>query len=189
MKINLKEFIFFAVLTLATTLIAQMVVLAGTNDATQEASSSKATTMAIKNQDGTSEITTITFPAAAPSTEVTDAWNDVDGSGSKQAFGGTSVPVAWLVSATDYNLHVSVTEVTGWDTLVVDENILCSDSLTLDSTTFDSNSYALSTWGTVTDMGTQTVTSTLKYFYLTINLDAAAGKTGSSTIAVLGETI
>ena len=188
-KVENKILILAVVLFLIAVLVTQMTVLAATNDATQEATSSKATSIAIKDQAGTGEITTITFPAAASSTEVIAPYNNTDGSGSAQAFGATSLPVAWLVSATDYNLYVSVTEVSGWDTLVVDENILCSDSLVLDKATFDSGSTALSTWGMVTDMGTQTVTTTKKYLYLTVNLDSSAGISGSSTVAVLGETI
>jgi hypothetical protein len=183
-----KKILFLAgVLVLALTLIVSVVVLAG-YQATQQASTSKATTIAIKNQDGTQDVATITFPEGTPGSEVTAPYNDKDGSGSPQVFSDTaSTPVVRLVTDTTYNLWWKVTDTSGWDTAVSNENCYITDSTAVAKATFDTNKATLSTWGTETNT-TQQVTTAKKYFYLTINLENVGGKTGTSTLAVLGET-
>ncbi len=183
-----KKILFLAgILILALTLIVSVAVLAA-NTATQNASTNKATSIVIKNQAGTTAVATITFPAAEPGTEVEAPYNDVDTSSSPQAWSATaSKPVVQLVSATTYNLWWKVTEISGWDTTVNNENCYITDSTTVTKAIFDGAKATLTTWGTETNT-TQQVTSAKKYFYLTITPEAVGGKTGSSTLTILGET-
>ena len=189
-KVENRSLILVCALALTITLIAQTTVLADTNNATQEASSNKIETIAIKTQDGTTaEITTITFPAGAPSAEVTAPYNNSNGAGSPQVLNAsTSTPVATLVSATTYNLYVSVTDTSNWNATVTSENVFCTSATNIDLTAFDSGKSTITVWDTVTDMGSQTVTTANKFLYLTVDLTASAGLSGTSTIEVYGET-
>ena len=130
-----NKILVLAIFALAVS-VAQTTALADTNNATQEATSNKIETIAIKTQDGTTaEITTITFPAAAASAEVTAPYNDSDGSGSPQELHDTSsTPVATLVSATTYNLYVSVTDTDNWTETVTSENVFCTSATDVDLT-------------------------------------------------------
>ncbi|MDH5364487.1 MAG: hypothetical protein OEW82_04890 [Dehalococcoidia bacterium] len=177
------------VLALVAVLIVPMAVLAG-NEATQEASSSKATTIAIDAQDGVTGISAITFPPATPSTEVTGAYNDHDTSSSPQAFGATSLPVVTLVTSTAYKAHITITSGTGWTTIVTDENyyIDIAKARTITKATFDSNKSTYSSWGTDVNTNVALATANANDLYLTIDLTASAGKSGTSTLTILGES-
>jgi len=173
-------------LILVLVLIVSVTVLAA-NTAEQQASTKKATTIAIKDQSGATDVSTITFPEGDPGSEVTQPYNDVNGSGSPQVFGASSTPVVQLITSTTYNLWWKVSEGSGWDTAVADENCYITDSTGVTKSTFDTNKSTLSTWGTQTNTSQQ-VTTSKKYFYLTIDLENVGGKSGTSTLEVLGET-
>lgn len=167
-----------------------MLVLAG-NEATQEASTAKATTINIMCQNGTVAVSNITFPEAAPGATVSDPSNDVDGTGSSQVFNDSdSTPVAVLNTTTDYTVYYTVTEISGWDATVANEKCLTIDSTTVNSTAFTAAAVNITTWGTETS-STHTVKatpSTENGLYLTIDLENVAGKTGTSTLTILGES-
>ena len=145
-------------------------------------------TIEVMDQAGTTAITTINFPESTAGTEVITPYNDEDTSGSPQVFGGSSTPVATLISGTDYKVHCTISEVTGWTTLVADENLYLTDSTAVTKAAFDGAKYTITEWGVQKDTGF-TVTTAVKNLYLTITLNSVYGKSGTSTLTILGESL
>lgn len=176
------------VLALVAVLVTPMAALAS-NEAGQGASTTSATTIDIMDQAGTTAITTITFPVGVPTTTVSDPSNNLDGVGSPQVIAATSTPVATLISGTAYNVHVTITDDSGWAVIVSNEKLYIDSAQTgtVDSATFSGGAYNYSNWG-VQESITQSVDIDGNDLYLTIDLTAAAGKSGTSTITILGES-
>ena len=178
------------VLILMATLVVQTAVLAADNDASQAASTGKATTISIVGKVADTAITTITFAEGAPSATISVPYNDVDGSGDPQVLhASTSEPVVRLKNTSAAGLNVWL-EITTWNTsdaLVASEDYELVDPAT---TTIEVVDDVLSANGGAASVDTSTTIATTAYgaLYLEIVLGADANKSGSSTLTVLGET-
>jgi len=181
------------VLVLVAVLVTPMAAFAG-NEATQNAETTKVTTIDIRNQAATTAISTITFPPTTAGTTGVIPYNNLDTISTPQKFDGSaSLPVVTLVTDTAYIAWINIAAGTGWDETVSAEDyyIVTDDTRTVDETTFTNNKTTFSVWGTAVSTGTTlTVTSTNDNdLYLTVDLEAATGKTGTSTLTILGESV
>ena len=142
----------------------------------------------ITAQDGSTAISTITFPPGAAGATITDPYNDVDTVSSSQAFGGSSVPVVELSSATAYTVSVTISDGSGtdpWDT-VADTEYLLIDSAQTGTVADMTGATSYSTWGSSLEIGT--IDTDGNDLYLTLDLENVSGKSAESTITFLGET-
>ena len=193
-KVENKSLILVSVLALIITLVGQTTVWAAVNDATQSATTNSATTIEIKKQDYSTAVATITFPSGAPSAVVSNPSNGTD----TQGFGGAGVasPVVTLVNtaAAAYNVWYNITAfsnsvVSSESYVIIAKGGACADADAItQSATLDSSDHV--TTGTVT-----TIAATgdggeadERDFYLKVTLSASAGKTGESTLTILGES-
>lgn len=182
-----KIIILGVALLLVAALVLPAAVLAS-HEAQQEAATEMATTIAIKAQDGTTDVTKITFPEDAPSATVKAPYNDHDTDASPQTFSDSaSKPVVTLISAVNYKVIVEIADTLGWADLVTREGFFLTDSTVVTEAIFDTGKFNITVWDTEIDT-TFTVTETVKNLYLDITLTALAGKTGESTISILGES-
>lgn len=183
-----KKILFLVgVLVLAATLIVSVTVLAS-NEATQSASSAKATTVTVVGKAADTAIATITFPEGAPSATVSVPYNDVDTSSDPQSLGTTaSEPVVRLKNTSAGTLKVWL-EITTWANGVAAsedyELVVTTDTtVAVVDNVLSSNGSAASVDTTV-----QIPTTEYRALYLELVLSSLAGKTGTSTLTVLGET-
>jgi type II secretory pathway pseudopilin PulG len=171
-------------LALISTFVAPTVVMAS-NEATQSASTNQATTIAIKAQDYSTDVAEITFPAGTPGATISNPSNDQS---ETQTFGdaGTAKPVVTLVSDATYTVYYQITEFSGDVVaseyyLLNDKGAVCADAASVsNAVTFDS----ITSTSTTIDAGTDNA----KDFYLKVVLSSSAGKSGSSTLTILGES-
>jgi len=145
----------------------------------------------IRAQDYTTSVTTIAFPQGTPETTVSQPYNNIDGSGNPQTFGGAGVakPVVTLYNSGTSTLTIWYNITTFTNGIVSSENYLvnakgaaCADaSCITGSVTFDADT----TTGTTiaTGVGNE------KDLYLKAILSAVAGKSGNSTLTILGEAL
>ena len=183
-----KKILFLVgVLVLAATLIVSVTVLAS-NEATQSASSAKATTVTVVGKVADTAIATITFPEGAPSATVSVPYNDVDTSSDPQFLDTTaSEPVVRLKNTSTGTLNVWL-EITTWANGVAAsedyELVVTTDAaVAVVDNVLSSNGNAASVDTTV-----QIPTTEYRALYLELVLSSLAGKTGTSTLTVLGET-
>ena len=183
-----KKILFLVgVLVLAATLIVSVTVLAS-NVATQSASSAKATTITVVGKAADTAVTTITFPEGAPSATVSVPYNDVDTVTDAQVLHATiSEPVVRLKNTSAGTLKVWL-EITTWANGVAAsedyELVVTTDTtVAVVDNVLSSNGNAASVDTTV-----QIPTTEYRALYLELVLSSLAGKTGTSTLTVLGET-
>lgn len=145
----------------------------------------------VRAQNYTTSVSSITFPEGDSGTTVSQPYNNVDGSGSPQTFGGAGVakPVVTLYNGGASTLTIWYNITTFTNGIVSSENYLinnkaaaCADASCINGTvTFDADT---STVGTIAaGAGNE------KDFYLKIVLSTVAGKSGNSTLTILGETL
>lgn len=144
----------------------------------------------IRAKDYTTSISSITFPEATPGKIVSNPYNDIDTVSSPQTFGGagTAEPVVTLFNGGAGSLIVwynisSYTEgaVSNEYYAINDKGAACADANCVsNSMTFDSN---VST-GTTMAAGA----GNEKDLYLKVVLNSSWGKSGTSTLTILGET-
>ena len=184
-----KKILFLVgVLVLAATLIVSVTVLAS-NEATQSASSAKATTVTVVGKVADTAIATITFPEGAPSATVSVPYNDVDTSSDPQFLDTTaSEPVVRLKNTSAGTLNVWL-EITTWSNSVAaseDYELVDTTILTVnvvdDVLSADGNAASVNTGITID-------AAAYKALYLELNLSSVAGKTGTSTLSALGESV
>ena len=174
-------------LVLAVPLIASEAVLAS-NEATQSASSAKATTVTVVGKVADTAIATITFPEGAPSAIISVPYNDVDTVTDAQVLHATtSEPVVRLKNTSAGTLKVWL-EITTWANGVAAsedyELVVTTDTtVAVVDNVLSSNGNAASVDTTV-----QIPTTEYRALYLELVLSSLAGKTGTSTLTVLGET-
>jgi hypothetical protein len=146
------------------------------------------TAIEIKDQNSINNVGTITFPAGTISTEVSNPSNDQS---ETQVFGASSLPVVTLVTATAYIAHITITSGTGWTDTVTNENyyIDTAHARNITTATFNANKTSYSSWGTDVDTGVTLATANANDLYLSVNLTALAGKSGTSTLTILGEAL
>ena len=161
------------------------------NTATQEASTAAATTISVVGKAADTAITTITFPQGAPSATVSDPYNDVDTVSDSQVLSGTvSEPVVRLKNTSGGTLNVTL-EITTWNGTYA--GFVASEDYELvvtTDTTIAAVASVLSSNGNAASVATAIGITTGAYnaLYLELVLGSLAGKSGSSTLTVLGET-
>jgi hypothetical protein len=142
----------------------------------------------VKAQDYVSLVSTITFPEAEPGATVFAPYNDVDGSGSPQAFGAVGTPVVTLVNTgdVDYLLWYHITTFT-WgvvDTeyyLVNPKGAACAGAEAVNNgVVFDANTPIDITLA-------QGVGSAMDLYLKVVLAGEVWGKTGTSTLTILAE--
>ena len=180
-------------LVLVATLIVSGAVLAA-YQATQQASTAKATTFLIGGTETTTKdtaVSTITFPEAAPGTTVDAPYNNVDGSADPQVLSATASEPAVKIKNTHASASYNVVlEITTWTNSLVDKEYynLAGDGVTTIDTVTTELSVANGGANTVST-GVSIGAATYKDLYLKLGLTSVGGKTGTSTLSVLGETL
>ena len=134
-------------------------------------------------------LTTITFPADAPEAIISVPYNNLDGSGDPQVLSAdASAPVAKIknTGSSTYNI---ILEITTWTNSVVNMeyyNIAADGAINVQTVTAElsnANGAARSVSTAVS-----IAAGTYKDLYLKLLLSSSAGKTGASTLTILGET-
>jgi len=183
-----KKILFLVgVLVLAATLIVSVTVLAS-NEATQSASSAKATTVTVVGKVADTAIATITFPEGAPSATVSAPYNDVDTSSDPQVLSASvSEPVVRLKNTSGGTLNVWLGITTWANGVAASEDY---ELVVTTDTTVAVVDNVLSATGNAANVDTTVQIPTTEYraLYLELVLGSVAGKTGSSTLTILGET-
>ncbi len=178
-----------AIISLLGIMVSPMTVMAD-NTADQSASTSSATSIVIRAQDYTTTVAAITFPAGAPGATISAPTNDQT---QTQTFGaaGAAKPVVTLVNTADVQYTIWYTISSFTNGVVDSENYLinaygaeCANADAITGTvTFDANTTTAATIGAADGVGH----GDEKDLYLKITLSSVAGKTGTSTITILGE--
>lgn len=158
------------------------------NTATQQASTASATTISVVGKEADTAITTITFPEGAPSATISAPYNDVDTSSDPQVLHATtSEPVVKLKNTSGGALNVTL-EITTWTNGIAaseDYELVVTTDTTIAAVTSvlsaDGNAASVPT-------GISIASADYKALYLELVLSGLAGKTGTSTLTVLGET-
>ena len=175
------------ILVLAAILVAQATVLAD-NEATQSASTSAASTVLIRNIADDADVATITFPAGAPSAAISNPTGNTDVQ-VLTATASEAAPVALLTSTASYTLWYNVTDTSAWSDTVASEKIYTvAIAAELDLTTFGSSADEITVWDTDQETTQALVANTDEELYLQVTLSASSGKSGTSTLTVLGES-
>jgi hypothetical protein len=188
----LKGRILILALVLAIVPVMPMVALAD-NVATQKASATAATTILVKAQDCSTDITTITFPEGITGTDVYDPYNDVDGESNPQALNASSAatPVVTLVNTGDVAYKINI-ETSLWtpEGVVASEYYAIKTHGATCALTEVSNPLTL---GGITDTTISIAapannsTANQKDLYLKITLGGTTGQEATSTLTILGE--
>ncbi|HBA36939.1 TPA: hypothetical protein DCZ15_03650 [Candidatus Falkowbacteria bacterium] len=148
------------------------------------------TAIEVRAQNYTTAISTITFPEGAPETTVSQPYNDIDGVGSPQIFGGAGIakPVVTLYNGGGTGLIIWYNITTFTNGIVSDEYYLINDKGAICADASAINNAAV--FDTDTDTGTTIAAGAgnEKDLYLKTVLSLVAGKTGNSTLTILGET-
>jgi len=187
-KTEKKILISAGVLVLAVVLIASTVVFAQDHTATQEASTSKVTTISIVGKVADTAVSTITFPEGAPSATVSDPYNNVDTDNDPQVVASSdSEPVVRLKNTSAGTLKVWL-GITDWTNGVVASQDY--ELVETTTTTVAAVEKVLSSNGNAATVDTtETIAaSAYKALYLEIVLSTVAGKSSTSTLSVLGES-
>ena len=178
-------------LVLTATLIVSEAVLAA-YQATQEASTAKATTFLIGGTETATKdtaVSTITFPEAAPGTTVDAPYNNIDGLGDPQVLSTTaSEPVVTLKNTASVTYNVTL-EITTWTNSLVDMeyyNLATSGATNIDTVTAALS--AANGGANTVSTGVSITAASYKDLYLKLGLTSVGSKTGTSTLSVLGET-
>ncbi|MDP3245168.1 MAG: hypothetical protein Q8M83_05950 [bacterium] len=185
-KLNIAIALFLAML-MTGGLSGATYVLAS-NVSTQSASTATATTITVVGKVADTAIATITFPQGAPSATVSNPSNDVDTSSDPQVLSASvSEPVVRLKNTSGGTLNVTL-EITTWtNSVAASEDYELVNTAT---TTVNVVNDVLSTDGNAASAatGVSMTTGTYKALYLELVLSAIAGKSGSATLTILGET-
>jgi len=147
------------------------------------------TAIEIRAQNYTTSVSSITFPEAAPETTVSQPYNNIDGSGSPQTFGGAGVakPVVTLYNSGASTLTIWY-NITTFTNSVVSSEYYLINAKGAACANADAINNAV-TFGADTSTGTTIAAGAgnEKDLYLKVVLSAVAGKTGTSTLTILGE--
>jgi len=149
------------------------------------------TAIEIRAQNYTTSVSSITFLEGTPGATVSQPYNNIDGTSSPQTFGGagSAKPVVTLYNSGASTLTIWYNITTFTNSVVANEYYLVNtkgaacnsaDDIT-NAVTFDTNTST----GTTIAVGS----GNEKDFYLKITLSSPAGKTGDSTLTILGEAL
>lgn len=145
------------------------------------------TTIHIVAHDTDVAVATITFPAGAPSATVSTPYNSVNGSGNPQFLdGSSSIPVVRLRNTSGGDLTVWLA-ITGWT-----NGIVTAEHYELVNTgnqTIQVVNDVLSATGASdnTSTGVTMLDGEYRALYLQVTLSTKYGKSGISTLTILGE--
>ena len=134
-------------------------------------------------------LTTITFPEGTTETTISAPYNNLDGSGDPQVLSATvSEPVAKIKNTGSVIYNITL-EITTWTNSVANMEYynLATDGATNINTVTSELSDANGTARSVST-GVSISAGTYKDLYLKLVLSSSAGKTGASTLTILGET-
>lgn len=185
-KLNIAITLFLAVLMAGGPGGATYVM--ASNVSTQSASTASATTISVVGKVADTAVSTITFPQGAPSATISVPYNDIDTVSDAQVLSGTvSEPVARLKNTSGGTLNVTL-EITTWA-----NGVAASEDYELVVTTDTTVAVVdnvLSANGNAASVATAIgiTTGAYKALYLELVLSSLAGKSGTSTLTVLGET-
>ena len=160
------------------------------NIATQEASTADATTITVVSKEADTSVSTITFPEGAPLATVSIPYNNIDTITDAQVLDavGGSEPVVRLRNTAGLAYLVTL-EITSWTNGVAASQgyALVNTASTSIDTIVDNN---LSTDGNAATAATGVSIPSAEYkaLYLELVLSGVAGRTGTSTLSVLGES-
>ena len=173
------------VLALVAVLVMPTAVFA-TNTSVQNASTSQATTIIIVSKVGDDPIASITFPAGAPAAVISNPYNDVDIALPQVLDDTASEPVVRLKNGSGGTLTIwlGVTALSGWTDAVASERFKLVDVGTTSVASLTSEATLGASASTVTTIAA----AAYKALYLEVTLGALTGKTGTSTLTVLGES-
>ncbi len=145
-------------------------------------------TIHIVDKIGDTAITNITFPEGAPSANVSDPYNDVDTDTDPQVVAGSnSEPVVRLSNTSAGTLKVWL-QIADWQNgVVVDEDYALVDTTTTDVSAVNVQLSANGLAASV-DTGVSMATGTYRALYLRVTLGTGSGKSGISTLTILGES-
>lgn len=149
------------------------------------------TAIEVRAQNYSTSVSNIIFPEGSPGSTVSQPYNNIDGSGNPQTFGGagTAKPVITLYNGGASTLIIWYNIATFTNGVVSNEYYLvnnktaaCADANCITgSVIFDTDT---TTGATITaGAGNE------KDLYLKISLGAPVGKSGTSTITILGESL
>lgn len=147
------------------------------------------TAISIRNVADTADVATITFPSGDASAVISNPTGNVNVQ-VLTATASEAAPVAILKSATAYTLWYNVTSTSTWGDAVASEKLytiaIAGD---LDLTTFGTSAYNMTVWGT-DQVTSQTLAAGVnKELYLQVTISALWGKSGTSTLTILGEAL
>jgi len=148
-------------------------------------------TIDIRAQNYTTSVSTITFPEGASGATISQPYNNINGSGNPQIFGGagTAKPVVTLYNNSGGSMKIWYNVTTFTNDIVISEYYLVNskggactsaDCIT-SSVTFDAN--------TDTGITIAAGAGNEKDFYLKTVLSSIASKSGNSTLTILGEAL
>lgn len=161
------------------------------NTATQQASTSTATTITIVGKSADSAITTITFPQGTPGATISNPYNDVDTASDAQVLhASASEPVVRLKNTAGVTYNVTL-EITTWNAtynIAASEGYNLVDTSTTNIASITDNNLSANGDANSVSTGVSMTTGTYKALYLELILGTAAGRSGSSTLTILGET-
>ena len=173
------------VLALVAVLVMPMAVLAD-NTGTQSASTSQSASLEIVANDGSTAVSTITFPIGAAGDEIENPYNNIDGAGAlEQTYHLTaSIPVVAIKNATGGALTVSLTVGAWANSVVASERYLLVQN---EDSTVEATEVTAALSGTVAT-GISIADSDVGDLYLEVTLGALSGVAGTSSLTVLGES-
>lgn len=163
-------------------------VLAQDHQATQQASTARATAISIVGKAADTAVGTITFPEGAAGAVISDPYNNVDGDTDPQVLdGSSSEPVVRLKNTAGATLRVWLS-IADWSNSIADSQHY--ELVATSTTNVDTVTTVLSSDGNAATVDTtETIDSdTYKALYLKLTLSSVAGKTGTSTLTILGES-
>ena len=143
------------------------------------------TTIHIVDKTGDSTISTITFPEGEPSTTVSAPYSDVDSGDPQVVAGSGSEPVVRLKNTSAGTLKVWL-QITSWTDAVVAEDYALVDTTTTDVSAVNVQLSANGLAASV-DTGVSMGAGTYRALYLRVTLGTGSGKSGTSTLTILGE--
>ncbi len=144
----------------------------------------------IRAQDYTTAVTSITFPQAEPGATVSQPYNDVDESGSPQTFGNPGTPVVTLVNTDSGTAYLIYYNITTFENGVVSNEYYLINAKGAECANAGAISNTVTFGADTISVGPTTIAASGEMdLYLKVDLGAGYGKSGTSTLTILGESL
>ena len=158
------------------------------NTATQSGSTGSAATISVVGKVADTGVTTITFPEGAPGATISVPYNNVDTDTDPQVLhASTSEPVVRLknTAGVTYLVTLAITNWTNGVAASEDYELVATGTINIEAV-----AQVLSSDGNANSVATSVsmATGTYQALYLELALSAVVGKTGTSTLTILGES-